>query len=460
MANAFRGRETLVAVLGIVGSALIAACSSDAAGSSQQALGFGQLCGDQPCDAVARGGHDFFDRTPQGLNGNGRACADCHMASDSFQLSPADAEARYEALQDKLKHDKNADDPLFRPIDADDYRTNGDNASDYSNLRENGLIRITFTLPSTLKLVDPNTMQVLPDTTVDIWRSVPSVLNVHLTGPQQGGQSWFRGPNLTGGYQLDARVDTLQDQALGAFQSHAEVQNTPSQGMLDDIAAFENVLFSSDAVRDMSNAIDNGLPAPDPDPELTPLEQTGKAVFTRACAQCHGGPSQSNAVAPVTRYASISSQCPRPVDTVKPARFTFTPCAPRLERNKKLYLVTRPNGQQIYYWTDDPGRSLLTGFASVNPGPPPLVPGARDDWQAFDVPQLRNLKNTAPYFHNNSAATIDDVLDHYDSFFKQVAALFPKNGPIPPILTTNGTSIDRPFTSAERPALKAYLLKL
>ena len=37
-----------------------------------------------------------------------------------------------------------ADDPLFRPIDADDFRTNGDSAHDFSNLRQNGLVRITL----------------------------------------------------------------------------------------------------------------------------------------------------------------------------------------------------------------------------------------------------------------------------------------------------------------------------
>ena len=51
----------------------------------------------------------------------------------------------------------NADDPLFRPIDADDFRINGEQASDYSNLRENGLIRIVFALPPNMRLIDPAT---------------------------------------------------------------------------------------------------------------------------------------------------------------------------------------------------------------------------------------------------------------------------------------------------------------
>ena len=83
-------------------------------------------CGGEPCDAVARGRHAFGDRRAGGLDGNGRACADCHMPTDSFQLSPASVEARFQLLHWRRLSNPNADDPLFRPIDADDFRTNGD----------------------------------------------------------------------------------------------------------------------------------------------------------------------------------------------------------------------------------------------------------------------------------------------------------------------------------------------
>ena len=46
-------------------------------------------CSNQPCDGVARGRAAFNDRNLQDLGGNGRACADCHVPSDSFQLSPS-----------------------------------------------------------------------------------------------------------------------------------------------------------------------------------------------------------------------------------------------------------------------------------------------------------------------------------------------------------------------------------
>ena len=47
------------------------------------------LCGGEPCTAVVRGGLAFLDRRLRGMNGNGRSCADCHMPTDHFQLSPA-----------------------------------------------------------------------------------------------------------------------------------------------------------------------------------------------------------------------------------------------------------------------------------------------------------------------------------------------------------------------------------
>ena len=149
-------------------------------------------CGAQPCDAVARGFRAFMDRRLHGLDGNGRACADCHMPADHFQLSPASAEARFQLLQWRRQFDPQADDPLFRPIDADDFRRNEDAASDFRNLRENGLIRIPFPLPPNLRLIDPATNAPSSETFVDVWRMVPTVNDVKLTGPDDA-NPWPRG---------------------------------------------------------------------------------------------------------------------------------------------------------------------------------------------------------------------------------------------------------------------------
>jgi cytochrome c peroxidase len=425
-------------------------------------------CGGEPCDTVARGFRAFFDRKLDGLGANGRACADCHMAADNFQLSPASVEARFQLLQRRRQLDPDADDPLFRPIDADDFRVNGEIASDFSNLRQNGLIRITFLLPPNIRLIDPATNLPSAETEVDVWRSVPTVNDVALTGPD-GGILWPRGPNEAGGYQLDARAGTLQEQALGALTNHAQIQAAPPQQLLDDLSAFQRVLFTNERVRALADAVRQGSePLPDPDRRLTALEEEGKAVFERACAQCHGGPGQStpqatlnNPPAPVIRYHSILSQCPRPVDPG--GRFVFAQCSPQLARNARTYAIALsiatptpagilPAGTIVRRTSSDPGRALLTGFVG---GAAP-----RDDWEKFDVPGLRGISKTAPYFHNNSAATLEEILDHYDAMFRRVEVNFVPGTVVPPIATTDGVNFDRRPAPEERAALLAYLRKL
>lgn len=408
-------------------------------------------CGGEPCAAVARGLRSFFDRRLAGLGTNGRSCADCHMATDSFQLSPRQVEERFTLLKFLRRFDARADDPLFRAIDADDFRVNGGAAIDFSNLRQNALVRITVPLPPNITVIDPATNAPSSDTFVDLWRSVPSVNNVALTGPDEV-NPWPRGPNPFGGYQLDARVATLQEQARGAITNHAQAQNPLPPALLDDLASFQRSLFSSHRVRALSDAVRAGVaPLPDADPPLNALEQQGKAVFDRACGQCHGGPGQSSTQAPVVRFHDISTQCPRPVDTVSPPRFEFAACPARLARNARTYEIALPNGTTVRRTSSDPGRALLTGFVGGAP--------AQDDWNKFDVPGLRGIARTAPYFHNNSADTLEQVVDHYIELFKRVQVVAPP-GTVPPIATTDGVHFDRRPTVEERAALVAYLRRL
>src|SRR2546427_11092748 len=53
--------------------------------------------------------------------------------------------------------------------------------------------------------------------------------------------------------------------------------------------------------------------------------------------------------------------------------------------------------------TTDPGRALVTGRC--------------EDVGKFKVPTLRALAARAPYFHNGSAATLEDVVEFYDRRF-------------------------------------------
>ncbi len=434
-----------------------------------------------PVDTTfCRGNANFHDRTLAGLGGNGRACSDCHMDSQRFQLSPAAAQARF-----ALMIETGVDDPLFRPIDADDFRVNGAAANDYTNLTQNGLVRVTIALPANVKLLDcgatiPCPASALPttETVADIWRAVPSVFDVNITGPDGVAPVWPRGPNQRGGYQLDGRIDTLQNQALGALRNHASVTVDPPASFLDDVAGFQQTLFSSPSVKLLSDAMAAGtIPLPDPDPVLDDLETAGKVVFNRACAQCHGNlaghPSGSTPIlqgtqgtpTAIVRYHDIKTACPRPVDTAAPPRFSFVACSPTQMNNVRTYEITNsgaaPSGTPCggagqpacvtRVTTSDPGRLLLTGYPA---------PGGPGDFQHMDIPSLRGISRTAPYFSNNSAATLEDMLEHYKQLFKFVEV----QAPAAPFLTTQPGVVppvqDRPFTDAEVPALLAYLRKI
>ena len=64
-------------------------------------------------------------------------------------------------------------------------------------------------------------------------------------------------------------------------------------------------------------------------------------------------------------------------------------------------LVNNTTGETVQ--TTDPGRALVSGkWADIG-----KVKG----------PILRGLASRAPYFHNGSAATLEDVLDFYDKRF-------------------------------------------
>lgn len=410
-------------------------------------------CSGEPCAAVERGFRAFHDSAPHGLTGNGRSCATCHVPEDRFQLSPTNAEARFQLLDLRRQFDPDADDPLFRPIDADDFLLNGEQASDFGKLRRFALVRVVMPLPSNVKLIDPATNQPSQETSVDVWRMVPPLGEIALTGPDGRNPMTPRSPNLAGGYQLDGRMATLQDQARGALRGHGEIKGEIPTSLLDDLASFERTIFSSPLTRALAEAVRAGLtPLPSADPALTEFEERGKKVFDRACAQCHGGAGLSTPQPPVAvRYHDVLSACPRPVDTQTPPRFEFAQCPPELEALTRTYEFTLANGDKIRRSSSDPGRALLTGFVG---GPPP-----QDDWQKFDNPSLRALRFTAPYFHNNSAATLEEVVEHYIEFFKYLQAQ-QAPGVFPPVGSTDGATFDRIPKPEERAALLAYLRRL
>ena len=70
---------------------------------------------------------------------------------------------------------------------------------------------------------------------------------------------------------------------------------------------------------------------------------------------------------------------------------------------------------EAHIFTPDPGRSLITGS---------LDNSTLENVNAFKISPLRGIRLTGPYFHDNSARTLEDVAAHYTRFFDFVTGGF------------------------------------
>ena len=401
--------------------------------------------------AFCRGKANFHDRTLAGLGGNGRACSDCHMDSENFQLTPAAAQARFAQMTMT-----GVDDPLFRAIDADDFRVNGAAAHDFTNLTQNGLIRVTIPLPANVKLLDcgatvPCPASALPtnETVADVWRSVPSILDVSITGPDGAGPAWPRGPNLRG--RLPARrphrhaaepgARRAAQPCRGHGRSAGELSGRP--GSLPEctvlLAEREGAVGRhrcrhEPAARSRSRAErpgdgwQVGL-----QPGMRPVPRRSWAAIRAAAPRSCRARRARRPPSSVTTTSSTA--CPRPVDNVSPPRFSFAPCSPSQMENVRTYEITNsgvapsgtPCGGALLSPPASPGSRRRIRAACSSPAT--RLAGGPGDIQHMDIPNLRGISRTAPYFMNNTAATLEEMLEHYKQFFKRVADPEPCRAP-------------------------------
>jgi cytochrome c peroxidase len=334
---------------------------------------------------IREGAVNFFRPFP---SGNGRACATCHNPRDGFSLAPATVEARWQRLQRARRRDPRADDPLFRSIDADDGR------QDFTLLRTRALFKVRVLLPSRVRMTDD------PDAThVTVSRAATPLNMLKHTAP----------------YHQDRSAASLEAQALAAVTQHMVPTTPPTTQFLESVAEFQRHVFSSAKVRQLSAAIDARGPLPDLDPPLTAFERRGKAKFDDFCGRCHGGPAQvenrENRIFP----PFDGSTNPRSLNVVvsNPPPAGFPPSLiqrPAVDLPTHRFTVDLPTGSSVILESSDPG-TVLTDVQAVE------TVGGNQVFNRFDIPQLRGINRTAPYFHDHRARTLEEVMKHYQSFF-------------------------------------------
>jgi cytochrome c peroxidase len=402
------------------------------------------------CAARSRLSGEQLFRQPFPGAGNQRSCSTCHVPEDNFALTPEHVARVWE---------ENPNDPLFSAIDADDPTAN---PLTFEHLKK-GLIRVGLVLPENMDQIDDEGNVVTPaDRTIYVWRSVPSIADVALTAPYQldgrAGTLEAQAQGAITGHSEGGTAPASELKRIADFERSVFSSNR-SRWVAKLLAR---------GVRPES------IPDVEAKMPLSPQEARGREVYQAVCAACHGGANKATIVnrtvhdmafpalkpdgtvifppvppdetsnefvlpvyasQPNNEFINIGSAYENhlahigatehesyTVDLSFPQyRFRFYKDASRAELTAELppilprhpefpdnplflvqdeygNFILGPNfGAQLY--STDPGRAAITG----NP----------NDFEAFDIPTLRGISKTAPYWHNNISATLLDVVELY-----------------------------------------------
>ena len=333
-----------------------------------------QSNGAPPGPALA--GKRLFENATFG--GNGRTCQTCHDPATGT-LSPEDARKRFK---------KDPNDPLFRHDGSDDFHGHG-----VTRITADATVLVNVPLAPNVSLADDPAARF-----VTLRRGVASTLNT---------------PALDPVLMLDGRQPSLESQAAGAIDDHAEGV-VPAPDDLRAIAEFQktNGFFSSPEIRKYAL----GGPAPGLPSGRSDSEKRGRRFFEDVppdfaqglkpglCAHCHSGALLNT----TNQFAKFFIPSPAPIPEGQ--RFLSVGVSEFNAAGNPVreFVFNQGTPQEVHLVSPDLGRSLTTGviddptFEHVN---------------AFKISPLRGIRKTAPYFHDNSAKTLEDVAAHYAKFF-------------------------------------------
>jgi cytochrome c peroxidase len=424
---------TIVALSSVAAAACSSEDGGDTAVSSSQPLTGSEMLEPLKNDrgsaqtATATGSVDTDNAFFQSLGTNGRSCGSCHVAEEAWTISPAGLQKRFDATGGL--------DPVFVRLDGADsptapITTVDERRAASSNLLSRGTIRVGL----------PRTRPTLSwDIEVE---QIADPRNTNALTPINGQVSFFRRPLPVANLRFTAAINWdgrntpdqtnmrpgLLNQSNGGTTGHAQGAPLPDATRAA-IVDFELGLYTAQVMHDTAGNLTSANALGGPGPLVTQPFAIGansstsfdRKVFTifdawngreddglnaaradvaagqrifnektfgpngdRTCSGCHNAPNVGSS----TRFAFFD------VGVSKASRWSG---------NVPLYRVTQRSNPANVIETTDPGRAMITGqWADVN---------------KFKVPGLRGLAAHPPYFHDGSAATIADVVDHYEQHF-------------------------------------------
>jgi cytochrome c peroxidase len=392
----------------------------------------------------------------QSLGTNGRSCGSCHRPGQGWTISAAEVRFRFELTQGL--------DPIFRTNDGSncdhniDTSTVGGRRKAYSLLVGKGLIRIAIQTPA------------------DAEFNVVGVANPYGCG-DPGTLSMYRRPNLRflstlmwDGRESSTQTGTqkiafptnpadllfdLAHQAVDATNGHAQASTPITTQQQQAIVNFEMALMTAQAYDYRAGALNASgatggpsmiaaqtMPAffigiNDPlggNPKGIPFTPVVFNLFDAWAVLASGGNDPGGARARIVRGQTLFNSKPIQItgvgglnDDLNLASIPGTCGTCHDSPNAGNHSVSAPlnigvgdldSPLDLSYLpvitlqnrttheikrTTDPGRAMITGLWK--------------DVGRLKGPILRGLASRAPYFHNGSADSLDDVLDFYNKRF-------------------------------------------
>jgi hypothetical protein len=414
--------------------------TADASGSVQTTTPTGRIDHDNA----------FF----QSFGSNGRSCDSCHRQAQGWSVTPQELRQRFARTSGM--------DPIFALVDGAvsplaDVSSVEARRSAYAMLLNRGLIRVGMPIPANaqfrLSAVDDPYGYASAHELSLFRRPLPSTNLIWLTAVMWDGRETFTpfNPPMDAGIDVQNLRSSLAQQARNAILGHEQAARAPADAIIQSIVEFELHLVTAqvddNAAGRLNEADALGGPAilalqrfwigindtlgNDPtgdafdenamhlfdswdDPNqfnrdgrgraraavargeklfnsmrfnITGVaglnDVTGKSVIRGSCSSCHNAPNIGNHSVALPVNIGIADASRR------------TPDLP-------LYTLTNiATGQSVQ--TTDPGLAMITGkWADIG---------------KFKGPILRGVAARAPYFHNGSAASLNEVVDFYDTRF-------------------------------------------
>ena len=382
------------------------------------------------------------------LGTNGRRCVTCHLPHEGWSITPEGVRFRFALTQ--------GTDPIFRSNDGSNCQdatphTLAERRAAYSLLLDRGLIRVGLDLPANAEFTvdrvdDPYGCSPGTDDVSVYRRPLPSTNLRFLSAVMWDGRESSAATTV--------REDLLR-QANDATRGHAAALADLSADQARQIVDFETGLFTAQirdaragslraggatggplhlsgqpffiGINDPVGLNPTGAPfdaevfdafaawlaldpSHDPTSEARRAIAQGQALFNSKLFTVSGVAGLNGQLFPggVTPPASFQGTCtichdaPNAGDHSVKAPLNIGLTDPAVAPYLPVYTVRNlQSGETVR--TTDPGRALITGrWADVG---------------KFKGPILRALAARAPYFHNGSARTLDEVVDFYDTRF-------------------------------------------